>query len=241
MTARPHVLVVDDDADLCQWAVDYFGEFNFRVSSASDGPAMHATLAREAVDLVLLDLKLKDEDGLSLARELRAQSSIPIVMLTSRRDDIDRILGLELGADDYITKPFNPRELLARLRAVLRRSQKSTSTAADSEGARVMRFAGWKLDLRNRKLTSDRDDRVELTRAEFMLLKAFLSAPQRILSREQLLELSRDEDDDNVFDRSIDVLILRLRRKLEIDPSRPELILTERGVGYLFDAEVETL
>jgi len=236
----PHILVVDDDADIRQLIAEYLGEFNLRVSVAKDAQSMQKALAQNVVDLILLDLKLPDDDGMNIARELRAKSSIPIIILTSRKDDVDRIMGLELGADDYLTKPFNPRELLARVRTILRRSQAHPAGAKEGEATRGYRFPGWELDLRSRRLTSTAGDRVELTHTEFALLIAFLGSPQRILSREQLIELSHGYDEE-VFDRSIDVQILRLRRKIEMDASRPELIKTERGEGYLFNAAVEVV
>jgi len=201
---------------------------------------MRQALTHSVVDLILLDLKLRAEDGLTLAREVRAKSSTPIIILTSRKDDIDRVMGLELGADDYVTKPFNPRELVARIRAVLRRTQPSNASRVGAEPLKALRFSGWELNLRTRQLISADGERVELTQSDFALLSAFLSAPQRTLSRDQLLELSRGHDDE-VFDRSIDVQILRLRRKLESDPSRPELIKTERGAGYFLNARVEAI
>jgi two-component system, OmpR family, response regulator len=240
MSVSKHILVVDDEPAICRVIGEYLGEFDWRVSCAGDGDAMRKILEREVVDLILLDVKLPVEDGMTLTRELRARSGIPIIMLTSRKDDVDRILGLELGADDYLTKPFNPRELLARIRAVLRRTQASPLHGSDSENLQALRFAGWELDLRTRRLTSADGERIELTHAEFRLLNAFLSAPQRILTREQLLDLSHGHE-DSAFDRSIDVQILRLRRKLEADPSRPELIKTERGAGYFLNAKVEAV
>ena len=236
----PHILIVDDDPEICKLVCEYFVDFGMRVSCASDGSAMRRLLAQSIVDLILLDLKLPDEDGMNLARELRARSSVPIIILTSRKDEVDRVMGLELAADDYLTKPFSPRELVARARAVLRRSQASSASSAANELPRCLRFARWELDLRTRQLRSAEGENAELTPADFALLMAFLGAPQRILSREQLLELSRNHDDE-VFDRSIDVQILRLRRKLESNPSRPTLIKTERGAGYFFNARVETL
>jgi len=240
MSVAPHILVVDDDADMRQLISDYLGEFGLRVTCVPDGKAMRRQLVENVVDLVLLDLKLPVEDGMTIARELRMHSSIPIIMLTGCRDDVDRIMGLELGADDYLTKPFNPRELLARIRTILRRTQSHPPSRGEGELLRAFRFAGWELDMRTRRLTSTGGERVELTHAEFALLNAFLGTPQRILSRDQLLELSRGYDDDT-FDRSIDVQILRLRRKIEADPSRPDLIKTERGAGYFFNAKVDAV
>lgn len=235
-----HVLIVDDDADVCRMVSEYLGEFDMRVSIAAEGQSMRRILEHSVVDLVLLDLKLPGEDGMSLTRDLRAKSGIPIIMLTSRKDDVDRIMGLELGADDYLTKPFSLRELVARIHALLRRAQYSFPVNGSANAVRAMRFGGWELDLRTRRLTDPEGERVELTRAEYALLAAFLGAPQRILNRDQLLELSRGNGED-VFDRSIDVLILRLRRKIELDPSRPTLIRTERGAGYVFNAHVESV
>ena len=240
MSIPRHILVVDDDADLRQMVADYLGDYDLRVTGAPDGAAMREAMAREVVDLVLLDLKLPSEDGMTLARELRETSSVPIVILTGRKDDVDRIMGLELGADDYLTKPFNLRELLARIRAILRRTQAHPATQVEGRNPQAFRFGAWELDLRSRRLTSNDGERVELTHAEFALLAAFLGAPERILSREQLLELSRGND-ENLFDRSIDVQILRLRRKIESDPSRPKLIRTERGAGYFFNSQVEVV
>ncbi len=240
MSIPRHILVVDDDADLRQMVADYLGDYDLRVTGAGDGAAMREVMAREVVDLILLDLRLPSEDGMNLARELRETSSVPIIILTGRKDDVDRIMGLELGADDYLTKPFNLRELLARIRAILRRTQAHPLAQMDGRAPQAFRFGGWELDLRSRRLTSNDGERVELTHAEFALLAAFLGAPERILSREQLLELSRGND-ENVFDRSIDVQILRLRRKIEADPSRPKLIRTERGAGYFFNSQVEAV
>jgi len=240
MSIPRHILVVDDDADLRQMVADYLSDYDLRVTGAADGASMREAIARDVVDLVLLDLKLSSEDGMTLARELRESSNVPIIILTGRKDDVDRIMGLELGADDYLTKPFNLRELLARIRAILRRTQAHPVAVAESREPQAFRFGVWELDLRSRRLTSNGGERVELTHAEFALLAAFLGAPERILSREQLLELSRGND-EHVFDRSIDVQILRLRRKIEADPSRPKLIRTERGVGYFFNAQVEAV
>jgi len=240
MSIPRHILVVDDDADLRQMVADYLTDYDLRVTGAADGPAMRDAMAREVVDLVLLDLKLPSEDGMNLARELRETSSVPIIILTGRKDDVDRIMGLELGADDYLTKPVNLRELLARIRAILRRTQAHPVAHMEDRAAKSLRFGGWELDLRSRRLTSTDGQRIELTHAEFALLRVFLGAPERILSREQLLDLSRGND-ENAFDRSIDVQILRLRRKIESDPSRPKLIRTERGAGYFFNAQVEVV
>jgi DNA-binding response OmpR family regulator len=235
-----HILVVDDDPQMREMLAEYLGEYDFRVTGAADGEVMRRVLASSVVDLIVLDLRLRAEDGMQIARKLRAESSIPIVILTGRKDDVDRIMGLELGADDYLTKPVNLRELLARIRTVLRRARAYLAERSDAQQMRAYRFSGWELDLRTHKLVAPSGSRVDLTNGEFGLLTAFLRAPRRILSRDQLLEMSKSYDDD-VSDRSIDVQILRLRRKLEADPGRPDLIKTERGAGYFFDARVARL
>lgn len=240
MTAK-HILAIDDDPSMLALIADYLGDNGLRVSTATNGQAMARLLAESVIDLIVLDLKLAGEDGLTLARELRATSDVPIIIVTGQRcDTVDRILGLELGADDYLTKPFAPRELLARINAVLRRAAVRTATVVKNDKRRAYRFAGWELNLRTRRLTSPTGEAVPLTSGEFNLLSAFLRAPQQVLSRDQLLAYSRLHGDD-VYDRSIDVQILRLRRKLEINPSEPHLIKTERGMGYTFTAPVEAL
>ncbi len=240
MSIPRHILVVDDDADLRQMVADYLTDYDLRVTGAPDGSAMRDAIAHEVVDLVLLDLKLPSEDGMTLARELRETSNVPIIILTGRKDDVDRIMGLELGADDYLTKPFNLRELLARIRAILRRTQAHAVPHAEGRAPQAFRVGAWERDRRSRRPTSNDGERVELIHAEFVLLVAFLGAPARLPRREQLLELRRCND-EIVFDRSIDVQILRLRRKIESDPSRPKLIRTERGAGYFFNAQVEAV
>ena len=232
-----HVLVVDDDPAMRAMIADYLTDQNMRVSVATNSREMQRVVAADGVDLVVLDLKLGNEDGLAIVRALRAESNLPIIVLTGhRREAVDRVVGLELGADDYLTKPFNPRELLARVHAVLRRSP---AARPDGEAKRTRyRFAGWELSLRTRRLVSPAGEHVPLTKGEFGLLAVFLEAPQRVLTREHLLAASRVHDNE-VFDRSIDVQILRLRRKLEVDPSAPALIKTERGVGYVFSSPVD--
>jgi two-component system OmpR family response regulator len=240
-TLPPHVLAIDDDPGMRQLIADYLGENELRVTTVATGAAMEKVLAEQAIDVVVLDLRLAGEDGMQLAKKLRETSEVPIIIVSGRKDEADRVMALELGADDYITKPFGPRELLARVRAVLRR-YKTTSEVLPSrnEKRRAYRFAGWELNLRTRRLTGPGSQRVELSNGEFSLLEAFCSAPQRVLSREQLLDLSRLHNAE-VYDRSIDVQILRLRRKIEANPSQPEYIKTERGAGYIFDTPVETL
>jgi two-component system, OmpR family, response regulator len=234
-----HILVVDDDRAMRALIAEYLVDQNVRVSTAADGREMARLLAAGGVDLVVLDLKLGDEDGLELIRTLRADTNLPIIVLTGhRREAVDRIVGLELGADDYLTKPFSPRELLARIRAILRRSESPAPRPAGDAKRVQYRFAGWELNLRTRRLTSPSGEFVPLTKGELALLTALLQSPQRVLTREQLLAASRVHDNE-VFDRSIDVQILRLRRKLEGDSSTPTLIKTERGVGYVFSVPVE--
>jgi DNA-binding response OmpR family regulator len=239
-TIQPHILVVDDDPQIRELLEEYLTENALRVSVVSSGQQMAKILADEAIDLVVLDLRLAGEDGMAIARTLREQSAIPIVMLTGVRDEADRIMGLELGADDYLTKPFSPRELLARIRTVLRRTKGAALAQARQQQVRAYRFADFELNLRTRRLKR-RDGRpIELTNGEFNLLAALLAAPQRILTRDQILEASRVYDNE-VYDRSIDVQVLRLRRKIESDPSQPQFIVTERGVGYTFNSPVEVL
>ncbi|MEY4415052.1 MAG: hypothetical protein RIQ53_2345 [Pseudomonadota bacterium] len=244
----PHVLVVDDDPGLRALLTDYLGANELRVTAVADGAAMHAAFDAEAIDLVLLDRRLPGEDGLMLGRALRERApQVPIVMLTGKAEEADRVMGLELGADDYVTKPFSNRELLARIRAVLRRYQVTSQAAAArpgaaplDEGPRAYRFSGWELNLRTRRLHAADGRRIELGNLEFALLSAFCSAPRRVLSRDQLLGLSRLHQAE-VYDRAVDVQVLRLRRKIEPDPFHPTLIVTERGAGYCFDIGVETL
>jgi len=237
----PHILVVDDDPALRELVGGYLLDNEMRVTGVASGAEMDSVLAEHAIDAVVLDLRLGGEDGMHLARKLRETSTIPILMLTGKKDEADRVMGLELGADDYITKPFSPRELLARVRAVLRRYRTvSEILPTRDEKRRAYRFAGWELNVRARWLTAPDGSRIGLTNGEFNLLQAFCAAPQRVLSRDQLLDLSRLNSAE-VYDRSIDVQILRLRRKIERDPSAPEYIVTERGIGYRFNAPVEVL
>ena len=237
----PHVLAIDDDPAMRQLIAEYLGENDVRVTTVATGEEMSRVLAEQAIDAVVLDLRLAGEDGMDLAKKLRAESTIPIIMLTGRKEEADRVMGLELGADDYITKPFSPRELLARVRAVLRRYKiLQDILPARDEKRRAYRFGGWELNLRTRRLTSPQGERIELTNGEYSLLQAFCAAPRRILSRDQLLELSRLNRAE-VYDRSIDVQILRLRRKIEPNPSDPQYIKTERGAGYMLDAAVDVL
>ncbi len=237
----PHVLAVDDDPMIRALLGDYLGDNELRVTAVATGAECLAIIGREIVDLVLLDIRLQGEDGLQIARRLRdASSTIPILLLTGRAEEADRVMGLELGADDYLTKPFSNRELLARIRALLRRAQAQASVADTLRSVRAYRFAGWELNLGLRRLRNPQSEPVELTNGELSLLLAFLSSPRRTLTRDQLLDLSRLHNAE-VYDRSIDVQILRLRRKIEPDPTHPQFILTQRGAGYVFDAMVETI
>jgi DNA-binding response OmpR family regulator len=235
---RPHILVVDDDPQIRELLQDYLVENGLRVSAVATGAEMSRILDAEAIDLVILDLRLADEDGMAIARALRVQQAMPVVMLTGVHEEADRVMGLELGADDYVTKPFSPRELLARIRTVLRRSKQSAPDSLRRREIRAYRFGEFELNLRTRRLTR-RDGRgVNLTNGEVNLLAALLAAPERVLTRDQLLEASRVFDNE-VYDRAIDIQVLRLRRKIEVDPAQPRYIVTERGVGYVFSAPVE--
>ena len=236
---RPHVLIVDDDETVRRLVDDYLVQHDFRVSGAGGGTELMAALGGQVIDLVLLDLRLQGEDGMQLLRQVRAHSQIPVIILTGRSEEADRVMGLELGADDYLTKPFSPRELLARIRTVLRR----THAGQEVHGApvcRAYRIPGWELNLRTRKLTAADGSQVPLSNGEFNLLAALLSTANRVVSRDQLIEMSRRYDNE-VYDRAVDVQILRLRRKLERNPAEPQIILTERGAGYRIAVPVEAV
>lgn len=238
--AAIHVLAIDDDPSVRQMIADYLGDNDIKVTVVGTGKDIAQVMACETIDLLILDLKLPGEDGMQIARNLRAESDIPIIMLTGRKDEADRVMGLELGADDYLTKPFSPRELLARIRALLRRSRAQETVADSLARIRAYRFAGWELNVRLRRLKSPEGEVVPTTNSEFNLLVAFLGAPQRVLSREQLLELSRLHNDE-VYDRSVDVQVGRLRKKIEPKGAQLQLIRTERGAGYVFTAVVEAV
>jgi DNA-binding response OmpR family regulator len=239
--SEKHILVIDDDAAMRDLIGAFLTERGFRVSSASDGEEMTRALARDRVDLIILDVRLGQDDGFELLRSLPAEARAPVIVVTGHaREEADAVLGLELGADDYVTKPFGLSELLARARAVLRRQELAAQRLRQAEKRGRYRFAGWELDMRQRRLTSPDGEATPLTAGEFNLLAALVKAPQQVLSREQLLAATRVHDEE-VFDRSIDVQILRLRRKLETEPSDPHLIRTERGVGYRLAATVEVL
>ncbi|MCZ8274574.1 MAG: response regulator [Microcystis sp. LE19-4.1E] len=227
------VLVVDDDGEILSLVAKFLRANGFRVHTARSGAEMNEALKHAAIDLIVLDLMLPGRSGLDLCRDLRRTSMIPVIMLTAKGEETDRIIGLEVGADDYLAKPFNPRELLARINAVLRRVR-SQDQQTGERGGRVIQFTGWRLDTLKRELMDPRGVVVDLSTGEYDLLLAFLEAPQRVLTREFLLDAARNRSID-VFDRSIDVQISRLRRKLDgVD----DLIKTVRGVGYLFAADV---
>jgi two-component system OmpR family response regulator len=236
--AAPHrVLIVDDDRRIRTMLGQFLQERGLTVAEAGDGQSMFALLKQAHFDVVILDVMLPGDDGFTLCRRLRADSTIPVILLTAINDASDRVAGLELGADDYVAKPFDPRELLARIRAVLRRQ--GTSQPAAREQA-TYSFSGWALDPRRRTLRNRQNVLVDLTSGEFDLLLAFVEYPQQILHRDRLLDLARGRI-NQAFDRSIDVQISRLRRKLELDPAQPQLIKTVRSEGYIFTADVSSL
>jgi two-component system OmpR family response regulator len=239
-SAPAHVVAVDDDPDVRALISSYLSDHDLRVSTAASEREMTEIMARDLVDIVVLDLRLAREDGLQIARRLRERSKVPIIILTGRLEEADRVMGLELGADDYVTKPFSPRELLARVRALLRRTRMQETVTESAANVRAYHFEGWELNLGLRRLSSPSKALVALSNSEFNLLLAFLTAPRKVLGREQLLELSRLHNAE-VFDRAIDVQVGRLRRKIEPDPKDPKLIVTERGKGYLFNADVDVV
>jgi two-component system, OmpR family, response regulator len=232
-----HILAVDDDRALREGIAAYLADYNFRVTAVGDSRAMYDVLDKDVVDLIVMDLRLGREDGMAIAGGLREESAIPIIMLTSRQEEADRVMGLELAADDYLTKPCSPRELLARIRAVLRR-RRAELQQGRPEGVRAYRFDDWELNLNTRRLTAPDGRVVRLSNGEFGLLVVLLGAPQRILSRNQILEMSRLHGAD-VYSSTVNTQILRLRRKIEQDPARPGYICAERGVGYVFNSHVD--
>lgn len=234
--SNPHVLVVDDDRQIRTALARFLHEHGLRVTQAQDGKQMLSALEAGRFDLVVLDIMMPGEDGLSLCRQLRSTSDLPIILLTAMSADMDRVVGLELGADDYVTKPFNPRELLARVRAVLRRASLS-SPALTGRDRSTFLFAGWTLDAKRRTLLSPDGVLTDLTSGEFDLLLVFVEYPQRTLSRDQLLDLAHGRA-RHVFDRSIDVQVSRLRRKIEVNPQAPLIIKTVRNEGYILTADV---
>jgi two-component system, OmpR family, response regulator len=238
MTHTPdHVLVVDDDAELRALLSEYLGRNGFRVSVARDGREMRQILEASNPDIVVLDVMLPGEDGLALCRDLRAHSNLPVMMLTARGDEVDRIVGIEMGADDYLAKPFNPRELLARMKGILRRAR--SLPAAGSESQRL-RFAGWVLDLAARHLVAPDGVVLPLSGTEFRLLQIFVTHPNRVLDRNQLMDLTLGRE-ATPFDRAIDVQVSRLRQRLKDDAREPRIIKTVRNGGYVLAAQVERI
>ena len=239
--AAVHILVVDDDAQIRALLRGRFEKDGFTVSEALDGAGMHACLDAQPVNLITLDLKLGSEDGLALAREIRAKRNVPIIIISGKDDEIDRVVGLELGADDYITKPFSPREVVARVRAVLRRYEAASLgqplPGEPASGGPRYTFAGGTLDVSRRQLASPAGEPVILTTAEFNLIELFLRHPQRVLTRDEIMTILKGHD-WNPFDRSVDSAVARLRKKVEPDPDQPSYIKTVRNVGYVFTGDV---
>lgn len=237
MSDNGHILVVDDQREICDVVQDYLSGEGYRVSTAHDGAGMRRVMSQGPVDLVILDLMLPGEDGLTLARSLRDESGVGIIILTGRGETVDRIIGLEMGADDYLPKPFHLRELLARVKSVLRRVSTPMAERAPAPRSKAQ-FSGWSLDLSSRELFSPVGKEVRLTTGEFDLLAAFVNNANQVLTRDRLLDLARNRE-AGPFDRTIDVQVGRLRRKLEDDPQRPTMIKTVRGTGYIFTPTVE--
>jgi len=236
MDTQDHVLVVDDDAEIRGLLHDYLKKNGYRVSAVADGRAMWVAFEAVHPDIVVLDVMMPGDDGLTLCRDLRARSQVPIIMLTARGEETDRIVGLEMGADDYLPKPFNPRELLARIKSVLRRTRTLPENLKPDEVRRLL-FAGWALDTATRNLHSPAGVVVALSGTEFRLLRIFLAHPNRVLTRDQLIDLMLSRD-ATPFDRSIDVQVSRLRHRLNDDAAQPAIIKTIRGQGYVLAAEV---
>ena len=240
---QAHILVVDDDPQIGELVKDYLTQHGYRISVAKNGREMWKIFKAKQVDLVVLDVMLPGEDGISLCRQLREQSAVSIIMLSAAAEEADRIVGLEVGADDYLAKPFSPRELLARLKALLRRSQGNLAEERQAQAiAQVpsLQFAGWTLDRARRQLINAEQVAVPLTTGEYDLLLIFLQNPGRTLSRDQLLDLTHGRE-AGPYDRSVDVQVARLRKKIEVDPKQPKLLLTVRGGGYQFNAAVSKL
>jgi two-component system OmpR family response regulator len=229
----PHLLLVDDDEDILALLTRFFRKHSHIVSTAKNSAEMFAALTKQSIDLVILDVMLQNEDGFSVCRQLRTTSQIPVIMLTAVADHTDRVVGLELGADDYLTKPFDQRELLARVKAVLRRTAEKSTVPTRSETRPILCFAGWRLDVARRELRSATNALVLLSGGEFDLLLAFAEHPQHVLTRDQLIDFARGSS-HLAYDRSIDVQVSRLRYKLEDDPKNPALIRTVRNGGYIF-------
>ncbi|MGR6831952.1 response regulator [Aliivibrio wodanis] len=244
LPATPHLLIVDDHKEIRDLLSRFLVQHNYQISVAGNGDEMSQRMNEESIDLVILDVMMPGKDGLTLCRELRVHSNVPVIMLTAMGEEVDKIIGLEMGADDYLAKPFNPRELLARIKAVFRRFYAIPAGIIDqniespeSQYNSVYRFDRWRFNVDLRELMDEQSVSVSLTSAEFSLLKIFVEHPRRVLSREQLLDLAKGRESD-VYDRSIDTIISRLRKKLEIDHKHPELIKTIWGGGYQLVSEV---
>lgn len=237
MPGEPHILIVDDHRDIREPLARYLEKNGFRTSEAADAAKARAALKDSAPDLIVLDIMMPGEDGLSLTRDLRARGNLPIILLTAVAEDTDRIIGLEMGADDYVTKPFNPRELLARIKTVLRRVN-DLPPERDAPDVEVYRFDGWQFDVARRELTDPKDVVVPLSTGEFQLLHALIKRPGVVLSRDQLLDLTKGRD-AVAFDRSVDNQVSRLRKKIEPDPAKPSIIKTHWGGGYSFVGALE--
>jgi len=238
MDKQAHILVVDDDREIRDLLAKFLKQHGLRVSVAQDGRAMKQALDDWSIDLVVLDIMMPGDDGLTLCRNLRANTKMPVIMLTAMGEETDRIIGLEMGADDYLAKPFNPRELLARIKAVLRRSSQQDSSAVQDD-VETYSFNDWVFKPEQRELLNDEGVLVALSRGEYELLDTFLRHPNRVLNRDQLLDMARGRE-AIPFDRAIDVQVSRLRKKLKDDPKNPSLIKTVRGGGYMFSAKVES-
>jgi two-component system OmpR family response regulator len=238
MNTGPHILIVDDHREIRDLVSRALTRDGFRVTAVADGRAMRKALLASRIDLILLDLMLPGEDGLSLCRSLRAESKVPIIMLTAKGDEVDRVVGLEMGADDYVSKPFGSRELIARIRAVLRRSDETPAAARSGQSPKLYRFDRWTLDTGARELLRDDGVTVPLSTGEYDLLIVLVERPRHVLSRDQLLDLARGRA-ANAFDRSIDTQVSRLRKKLERDPGDPKIIKTVWGGGYILTPAVE--
>ena len=237
MAEEPHILLVDDERDIRDPLASYLGKNGVRVTKAENAAAARQALSAYAIDLVLLDIMMPGEDGLSLAGFIRATTNVPVILLTARAEEMDRVVGLEIGADDYVTKPFSPRELLARIRAVLRRAGEDRVRPPDAD---TYGFGPWVLKSGERELIGEDNVAIPLSTGEYNLLHAFVTHPRRVLSRDQLLDLSQGRE-LAAFERSIDNHISRLRKKIEADPSNPKLIKTVWGGGYMLAAEVRKL
>lgn len=237
MATSPHILVVDDHQEIRDSLKAYLTSKNYRVTTADGGEQMRQVLKTSSIDLVVLDIMMPKEDGLTLCRYLNEHTRLPVIMLTAVSDDTDRVIGLEMGADDYLTKPFNPRELLARIKAVLRRTQ-SLPPITNAPKSNIITFSHWQLDVARRELIDGQNVSIPLSTAEYRLLVAFLEHPMIILSRDQIMDLTRGQD-ANAFDRSIDNQVSRLRKKIELDPKKPTLIKTVWGGGYMLTTKVK--